>query len=211
MKNIVIIGAGGLGKEIKCLIDNINEEKPQWNLLGFIDDWEKPKDDEIIDGYKIISTMEDLNNATEELFVIIAIGNPQHIKEVAEAIHNPVVKFANLIHPSAEVNSPQNLGHGNIICFGSFIACHAKIENFNFFNTMCAVGHDACIGSFNVFNPRTQISGSVSIGDANSWGMNSSIIQGKKVGNNNKIGACSFVIKNIKDDEFLFGIPATKQ
>jgi len=210
MKNIAVIGSGGLATEIKYLIDAINRDKPQWNFLGFVDNWGKQKGDEIIDGYKIIGTTEYLNSVKEELFTVIAIGNPQHIKDVAEKIHNPLVKFANLIHPSAEINST-DIGYGNIISFGTFIACNVKIGNFNFFNTMCAVGHDTSIGSFNVFNPRSQISGSVHIGDVNFWGMNSSIMQGKKVGNNNKIGASSFVIRNVKDNESLFGIPAIKQ
>ncbi len=211
MKNIVIVGSGGLATEIKYLIDAINKDKPhQWNLLGFIDSWGKQKGDEIIDEYKIVGTIESLNDVVEEIFTIIAIGNPQYIKDAAERIHNPLIKFANLIHPGVEINSTIS-GHGNIINFGSFISCNVQIGDFNFFNTFCAVGHDVCIGSFNVFNPRTQISGSVHVGDVNFWGMNSSIIQGKKVGNNNKIGASSLVIRNIKDNESLFGIPATKQ
>jgi len=210
MKNIVIVGSGGLATEIKYLIDAINRDRIQWNFLGFIDDWGKRKGDEIIDGYKIFGTTEDLNNATEELYAVVAIGNPEHIKDAAERIHNPLIKFANLIHPTVELNS-KDIGHGNIISFGGFIACNVKLGNFNFFNTMCAVGHDTSIGSFNVFNPRTQISGNVSIGDVNFWGMNSSIMQGKKVGNNNKIGASSFVIRSVKDNASLFGIPAIKQ
>jgi len=212
IKNIVIIGCGGLATEIKYLIDVINKDNPQWNLLGFIvdDGWEKQKDDKIIDGYKVIGTIEDLNNTNEDIFAITAIGTPQYIKEAVEKIYNPLIKFANLIHPSVEINTI-DIGVGNIISFSSFISCNVKIENFNFFNTMCSVGHDTVIGSFNVFNPRCQISGFAYIGNVNFWGMNSSIIERKKVGNNNVIGASSFVIRNIKNNESLFGVPATKQ
>ena len=211
MEDIVIIGSGGLATEVKYLIDAINREKLRWNLLGFIDDWsEKKEGDEIIDPFKIIGTTEYLNTSKKEIYAIIALSLPHHIKEVTEIINNPLIKFANLIHPSVEFNNPKHIGQGNIITFGSFISCNVSIGDFNFFNTMCAIGHDTCIGSFNVFNPRTQISGSVCIGNSNFWGMNSSIIQGKKVGNNNKIGACSFVMRNVKDNESLFGIPAAK-
>jgi sugar O-acyltransferase (sialic acid O-acetyltransferase NeuD family) len=211
MKDIVIIGTGGLATEIKYLIDAINNKDLRWNLLGFIDDWGKQKGDEIIDGYKIIGTTDDLNQIDKEINVVIGVGFPERIKEISGLVNNPNVKFPNLIHPSVEMNSPHLIGHGNIITYGSFISCNVTIGNFNFFNTMCAVGHDTCIGSFNVFNPRAQISGSVHIGDENFWGMNSSIMQGKKVGNNNKIGASSFVIRNITDGQSVFGIPATKQ
>ena len=37
MKEIVIVGAGGLAKEVAFLIDQINHQKKQWNILGFID------------------------------------------------------------------------------------------------------------------------------------------------------------------------------
>jgi len=38
MKNIFIYGAGGVGREIILLINDINEVKNKWNILGFIDD-----------------------------------------------------------------------------------------------------------------------------------------------------------------------------
>ncbi|MDR1459358.1 MAG: serine acetyltransferase, partial [Bacteroidales bacterium] len=38
MKDIAIYGAGGLGREIACLIRHINENEPTWNLIGFFDD-----------------------------------------------------------------------------------------------------------------------------------------------------------------------------
>jgi len=211
MEDIVIIGTGGLATEVKYLIDAINKDKAHWNLLGFIDDWGlKRKNDEIIDGYKHIGSIEDLNNTSGNIFVVLAFGKSQYIKEAVEKISNPNIKFANLIHPSVEINSIENIGYGNIICFGSFISCNVKVGNFNFFNTKCAVGHDVCIGSFNIFNPNSQISGSVTIGNENLWGLNSSVIQGKKIGNNNVIGACSFVLRNIGNNESLFGIPAKK-
>jgi len=37
MEDIVIRGSGGLAREIAFLIERINQEKPKWNLLGYID------------------------------------------------------------------------------------------------------------------------------------------------------------------------------
>ena len=41
IKDIVIIGASGLAKEVSLLIQDINKDKTQWNILGFIDNDEK--------------------------------------------------------------------------------------------------------------------------------------------------------------------------
>ena len=38
MKDIVIVGAGGFGREVKFIIDRINSIKKTYNLLGFYDD-----------------------------------------------------------------------------------------------------------------------------------------------------------------------------
>ena len=38
MRDIAIYGAGGLGREIACVLKKINMVTPTWNLLGFFDD-----------------------------------------------------------------------------------------------------------------------------------------------------------------------------
>ena len=38
LKDIVIIGAGGVGRETALIIEDINEVNKEWNLLGFVDD-----------------------------------------------------------------------------------------------------------------------------------------------------------------------------
>jgi NADH/NAD ratio-sensing transcriptional regulator Rex len=38
LKDIAIVGAGGLGKEIAVLIHQINQEELTWNVIGFYDD-----------------------------------------------------------------------------------------------------------------------------------------------------------------------------
>ena len=38
MKDIVIIGAGGFGREVAWLIEDINKVNNEWNIVGFVDD-----------------------------------------------------------------------------------------------------------------------------------------------------------------------------
>ena len=38
MENIAIYGFGGLGREVACLLNNINKIYSEWNLIGFFDD-----------------------------------------------------------------------------------------------------------------------------------------------------------------------------
>lgn len=56
MKDIVIIGAGGFGREIAWLIEDINEVKKEWNIIGFIDD-SAEKQNRLINGYKVLGIL----------------------------------------------------------------------------------------------------------------------------------------------------------
>jgi sugar O-acyltransferase (sialic acid O-acetyltransferase NeuD family) len=210
MKNIVIVGSGGLAKEVKCLIDDINDRTEEWNLLGFIDSWGKQKGDEIIERKTVIGTIDELNAMNREIYAIIAIGIPERIKDAATKITNPNIRFPNLIHPTAIVRNSTKLGFGNIFTPFVFISCDIEIGNFNLFNGG-SLGHDVKVGSFNVFGPGVKISGNVTVGDESCFGLYASVLQGKSIGNNNKIDAYSFIIRNIKDNGSYFGIPAVKQ
>ncbi len=48
MKPLVIVGAGGLGREVAWLVEDINRRKPEWNFLGFLDDGVQGK---TVEGY----------------------------------------------------------------------------------------------------------------------------------------------------------------
>ena len=53
LKNLVIIGAGGAGRETALIVEEINSVSKKWNLLGFIDD-NKGLKGKYINGYKVI-------------------------------------------------------------------------------------------------------------------------------------------------------------
>ncbi|MBQ6533549.1 MAG: hypothetical protein IJI37_00100 [Opitutales bacterium] len=88
MKDIAIFGAGGFGKEVACFINLINESKSgqMWNFIGFFDD-DKTKIGSDISRYgKVLGTTETLNAWDKELDLVVAIGNPNSIKNVVQKI-----------------------------------------------------------------------------------------------------------------------------
>ena len=52
IKPIVIVGAGGMGRDTQWLLERINEEEPTYEILGYIDDG--IQQGSIIDGYPIL-------------------------------------------------------------------------------------------------------------------------------------------------------------
>ncbi|MCQ2301204.1 MAG: serine acetyltransferase [Bacteroidales bacterium] len=210
MKDIAIYGFGGLGREVACVINKINEVEPTWNIIGYFDDGE-PVGKECKYG-KVLGNIDTLNAWQTPLSVVIAIATPKYLELVSSKITNPLVDFPNIIAPGVFKFDEESvsLGKGNLITFGCRFSCNVTLGDFNVLDGMISLGHEACIGSYNAIFPETRISGQTSIGDKNFFGARCFVAQCLKVGNGNRFGAGTFVLRKIKDDGLYMGNPAKK-
>lgn len=211
MKDIVIFGAGGYGREIACLLRLINVQEPKWNLLGFLDDNPDLKGTQNEYG-TVLGGVEWLNSRQIPIAVAIAIGTPVAVKNVAERIDNPLVEFPNLYAPSTTFLDKDSLkiGKGNIFCSNCMISCNVTVGDFNLFNGHIPIGHDTQIGNYNVIMPSCNISGGVRMGDCNFLGVQSVVLQYIRIGNETRVGANSVVMRKTKDGYLYIGNPAKR-
>ena len=61
LKDIVIIGAGGVGRETALIIEDINNVNKEWNLIGFVDDNDDIQNTKIND-YDVVGKLDYLLN-----------------------------------------------------------------------------------------------------------------------------------------------------
>ena len=209
MKKIAIYGAGGFGREVACLINKINEQSPEWELVGFFDDGIKK-------GTKneyglVIGGIDEVNRYSEKLAVVIAIASPKIVEKIVGNIISSKIYFPNIISPDVTFLDKGNMsiGKGNIISFNCVISCNVRIGDFNIFNWAITVGHDVLIENFNAFMPDVKISGEVTIGSKNFFGVNSTVLQQINIGNETIIGASSLVLRKTKDGMTYVGNPAS--
>lgn len=210
MKDLLIYGAGGFGREIACLIGKLNEKDPKWNLLGFIDDG-------LLVGSqnrfgKVLGDISFLNRYENPVDVVIAIANPMLRKLIHGKVTNPNIEWPNIIAPDVLFfdNEPISIGKGNVLFYSCRVSIDVQIGNFNLCNSLVSFGHDVVIGNYNVMMPNTRISGDSKIGSGNFFGVNSLVLQGKKIGDNTRIGTNSVVMRDTKDGFLYFGNPAKK-
>ncbi|SHE74745.1 acetyltransferase [Chryseobacterium sp. OV279] len=206
MKKIAIIGAGGFGREVKMLIDHINQKERQFELVGFYDDKHY---DHPINGIPYLGKIEKINEADQTLCIAVAIGDPKTKKKIIESISNPNIEFPNLIHPSVIIGQDNvKLGKGNIICAGVIITVDIEIEDFVILNLSCTVGHDTKIKNYSSFMPTVNISGEVVINEAVYVGTGAKIINLLEIGENTIVGAGAVVYKSLPANCTAVGIPA---
>lgn len=211
MRDIAIYGAGGLGKEVACLIGRINSasKKPIWNLIGFFDDGISIGTSVSHFG-KVIGGLDTIESWDQELDLVLAFGSPKILSTISSKIKNSKINYPNIIDPSFRINDPQtfSIGHGNVIQNGCAASCDVTIGCFNLFNGSVVLGHDASIGDCNVLMPGTRISGEVSIENKNLFGVYSVVLQQLKVGHGITLAAGSILMTKPKDNSVYMGIPA---
>ncbi|MBI1767924.1 MAG: acetyltransferase [Bacteroidetes bacterium] len=206
MKNIIIYGAGGFGRETSLLLNQINLHTPHWNVLGYCDDGKTPR--EKVDRFAVLGGMNYLNEFKEELNVVIAIADPGTREKIKNQLINQRLRFPALIHPSVFVSENCSVAEGSIICAGVFMTVNIHIGSFAIVNLKCTLGHDSVLDSFSSLMPSVNISGNVRIGRGVYVGAGAILLQGISVGDYSLVGAGAVVNKSFESEKRIIGVPA---
>lgn len=209
MKDIIIIGAGGVGREVAFIIEEINKETPTWNILGFIDD-NKEIHGKVINGYSVLGDLSYLDNyekKEEKPEVIIAIANYNVKKNIVFKLSNKF-KFATIIHPEVSIHNTVIIGNGSIIYKGVIVTTNITIGNHVIVSPKCGIGHDSIIKDYVSLLWNVNISGNDVIEEGVLIGSGATVIQGKKVGQAAVIGAGAVVVKDILSNTTNVGVPS---
>jgi len=208
MKDIVIIGAGNFGREVAQLIRDINLDKIQWNLLGYIDETPE-KQNILINNIPVLGGPEWLEeNISSKVCSVFAIGNPRSKYQLIQKLKTCNMDFPNLIHPDAAYSDYLEIGCGNIICWGCFISVNVKIGNHVSINPGCGIGHDAVIMDYSTLYWNVILSGNVTINEGCELGSKTTVIPQRSVGRWSTTGAGAVVTKDLPDCCTAVGVPA---
>lgn len=208
MKNIVILGAGDFGKEILWLIDDINKTRPTYHVMGFLDD-DTNKIGQVINGCPCLGTINSLKELSTEQNVCAVIANQDgNIRKRFVEQFPDFSDWETLIHPSVNVSDTSVVGKGCVICAGSNISVNTTIGNQCLLNISVTLGHDCTVGNYVSIMSGSCICGHVMIKDGAYLATNCTLVPKMKVGEQAKVGAGSVVLRNVKDQTTVMGVPA---
>lgn len=207
MKDIVILGTGGVS--IIRLIEEINDVKPKFNIVGFLE-----KDEtligSVVKGYPIIGNDDLLLTECKNCGVVNnIIATTKLHRKVSERLRNfyNITDFPNIVHPSVDLKYVK-IGEGNIIYNNVLFDSDVTLGDFNIVYPGTGIGHETVIGNYNLAALNTTIGARCVIGNENVFANASVLSLGLKVGNNNILSVGAVAIEDIIDNQYLLGNPA---
>jgi sugar O-acyltransferase (sialic acid O-acetyltransferase NeuD family) len=205
---LVIFGAGGLGREVLVLLQQLNEAGANWDVRGFYDDLAPAAP--TVAGLPYLGTAHDLNQIDEPLAVAIAVGSGASRAAVVARLTSPQLTFPALVHPAVRLAPYQRvaLGAGCIIQQGCILTCDIALGRFVLLNLGCTIGHDAVLEDFCSLMPHANVGGAAKLGAGVYLGTNATVIQAVRVGAGTTVGAGAVVVRELPAGITAVGVPA---
>lgn len=206
-KDLVIFGAGGLGRVVCQLVRDVNAQAATWNLLGFLDS-DVTRHGKEVEGLPVLGGAEWLRR-WPETWVLTAVGMSEARRcVVRETWKICTPHWATLIHPRAWLPDSVDVGAGSIIYPSVLVDPHVSIGRHVILNKACTIGHDAVLEDFVTVNPGVNVGGGVRLGEGCFLGIGSATLQEITIGDWTIVGAGSVVIADLPPHVTAVGCPS---
>ncbi len=207
MQDIVIVGVGGLGREIAEWVEDINEVKPTLRVLGFLDD-DASKHGSVHHDLPVLGGVEWLTERSRTVGSVVGIGTPAPKRRVVERLRAHSAGFPSIVHPNAVVGRHVVLGEGCIVCPGVIITTDIRVGRFVTFNFDLTVGHDCTIDHYATLAPGVHLSGYTKVREGADLGAGVVTIPSVEIGEWSIVGAAAAVTRDLPANCTAVGVPA---
>lgn len=206
MKHLIIIGAGGMGRQVLSFAKSCNGYGKEYDIKGFLDD--NPHAMEGFLGYPPVLGTVDVYQIEEDDVFFNSIGDIKAKKLCIQKILEKGGDFLTLIHPTAQVSPDTKIGKGCMI--GSYvgIGVETTIGDFCLVQSKATIGHDVHVDDYARIDCNVVLIAGVDVGKDVCIHTSAVINHDVSLGDGSIVGAMSFVIRKVKPGQTVFGNPA---
>ena len=203
-ERIIIVGAGGFGREVLQWARHAWPEHTG-RIAGFLSE-----DPHALDGHA--ATLPILGSPADfELRpgdgLVLAIGIRGVRREVAERLAARGARFLTMIHPTAIVADTAVIGPGTVICPYAVVSDAVRLGRFVLVNYHASLGHDASAGDFAVLSPYATLGGGACVANDVFLGRHASVGPGKRLGAGSVVSSNSVALVDVPEGCLVYGVP----
>lgn len=229
MKELIIIGAGGFGREVLMMALDNPAYGMHWRIKGFLDsrggilhtfatrseelpyamEYSQEKRDHYRRDYPVLGDPLTYAPKMDDVF-ICAQGAPTDRRQFCEPIIVKGGHFIRLVHPLAAVSAFASIGPGSIIGLYASVAPDVRIGRCVTVGSYTSLGHDVTISDWAEIGSKCALAGRVSVGEAARVHTGAIVLPGIDVGSHSTVGAGSVVFGNVRAGTTVMGNPARK-
>jgi sugar O-acyltransferase (sialic acid O-acetyltransferase NeuD family) len=205
MVDLVIVGAGGFGREVYQWA-RATFDPAQYRIKGFLSN--RPDD---LKGLRIEAAVlgddESYRIEPSDRF-LFAIGRPDVKRGMIERLKARGAMFESLIHPTAVVAATAEIGEGVVVCPFCTVSDHVRLEDFVMLNFYASVGHDARIGRYAILSPYATVNGFAVLGEEVFLGSHVTVTAGRTLGEGARVSANVAVHANVPPRTLVYNVSA---
>ena len=208
LPQLVIIGAGGFGRETLAWAEQSVQVGVDWTIKGLIDDNPDALLGKNTPG-RYLGKISDHQPAAEEVFVC-AIGVPAFKRRCSELIASRGGRFTRLFHRTAVLGHNVECAEGVILCPYAVASANNRLGRGVAINLHASVDHDANVGDWSQINCHCDLTAAVQVGEEVFMGSRVSVIPNVRIGDRAYIGAGTVVLRDVPAGWRVVGMPARR-
>ena len=208
MKNLVIIGAGGFGREMFATAREAVGYGETFTVKGFLDG--NPSALDGFSGYpEIIGTPETYQIEENDVF-ITALGSIAARRRCAAMIEERGGRFISVIHRSASIGPNVTVGDGSLVTHNVVLTADIKVGRHSCVFHGTVIGHDTVLEDFTHVYSLVSVGGGVRIAEGASVFPGARIVPRVEIGVGATVGIGSAVVRSVAPGVTVFGVPAER-
>jgi sugar O-acyltransferase (sialic acid O-acetyltransferase NeuD family) len=206
---LVVVGAGGFGRETVQAVHAMNSAGARWDLLGYLDD-DPSLTGRLVDGTPVLGGLHELEllpNAS----VVVCTGRPGNYASrprLVEALGLPSERFATITHPSAVISTSSIVGSGSVLLACTVLTAAAWVGSHVAVMPHVTITHDDIIEDFATLGSGTRLGGGVRICLSAYVGAGALIRENRTVGAYALVGMGAVATTDVPPREVWAGVPA---
>lgn len=204
--SLVIVGAGGFGRECLDIVEALVAGGAAYEFLGFTDDGGGDTALLTRRGARCLGPIAESTRLAR--YFVIAIGHGATRRTIDESLTAQGMQSPVLVHPHATIGSDCRVSPGTILNAGARVTTNISLGRHVQVHANATVGHDAELADYVSVFPGATVSGSVQLSTGVTVGTGANVLPGVTIGAHAFVGAGSVVIHDVEPGATVAGVPA---